>query len=167
MRLKEARKAARMTQTEVSKILGVNQNTYSYWENEKTKIDNVSLAKLAEIYNVSIDYLLDIAPQPIKGVRIPIYGSVPAGIPLDGNLFNPITLYNDLYRWLKHHHNITMHSLRHTYATRLLAEGIDVQTVAALLGDNVQTVINTYIHYSDSMRAAAAKNIEKIFCENF
>ena len=88
-------------------------------------------------------------------------------IPLDGNLFNPITLYNDLYRWLKHHHNITMHSLRHTYATRLLAEGIDVQTVAALLGDNVQTVINTYIHYSDNMRAAAAKSIEKIFCENF
>lgn len=83
MRLKEARKAARMTQTEVAKILGVNQNTYSYWENEKTKIDNVSLAKLAEIYNVSIDYLLDIAPQPIKGVRIPIYGSVPAGIPLE------------------------------------------------------------------------------------
>ena len=81
MRLKEARKAARMTQTEVAKILGVNQNTYSYWENEKTKIDNVSLAKLAEIYKVSIDYLLGVAP--VKGVRIPIYGSVPAGIPLE------------------------------------------------------------------------------------
>ena len=82
MRLKEARKAARMTQAEVAKILGVNQNTYSYWETGKTKIDNVSLSKLAEIFNVSIDYLLDIQP-PVKGVRVPIYGSVPAGIPLE------------------------------------------------------------------------------------
>ena len=82
MRLKEARKAARMTQEEVAKILGVNQNTYSYWETGKTKIDNVSLSKLAEIFNVSIDYLLDIQP-PVKGVRVPIYGSVPAGIPLE------------------------------------------------------------------------------------
>ena len=82
MRLKEARKAARMTQAEVAKILGVNQNTYSYWETGKTKIDNISLSKLAEIFNVSIDYLLDIQP-PVKGVRVPIYGSVPAGIPLE------------------------------------------------------------------------------------
>ena len=82
MRLKEARKAARMTQAEVAKILGVNQNTYSYWETGKTKIDNVSLSKLAEIFNVSIDYLLDIQP-PVKGVRVPIYGSVPAGVPLE------------------------------------------------------------------------------------
>ena len=82
MRLKEARKATRMTQAEVAKILGVNQNTYSYWETGKTKIDNVSLSKLAEIFNVSIDYLLDIQP-PVKGVRVPIYGSVPAGVPLE------------------------------------------------------------------------------------
>ena len=88
-------------------------------------------------------------------------------IPLDGNLFQPVSMYNDLYRWLKRHHGIKLHSFRHTYATRLLAEGVDVQTVAALLGDNVQTVIHTYIHYSDEMRAAAAKSIEKIFCENF
>lgn len=82
MMLKDARKAARMTQAEVAKILGVNQNTYSYWETGKTKIDNVSLSKLAEIFNVSIDYLLNIQP-PVKGVRVPIYGSVPAGIPLE------------------------------------------------------------------------------------
>jgi hypothetical protein len=39
--------------------------------------------------------------------------------------------------------------------------------VAALLGDNAKTVINTYIHYNDDMRSAAAKEIEKIFAENF
>lgn len=63
--------------------------------------------------------------------------------------------------------DLTPHCLRHTYATNLLAKGIDVQTVAALLGDNVNTVINTYIHYSDEMRKAAARNIQKIFANNF
>lgn len=84
MRLREARKAARMTQSEVAQQMNVNQNTYSYWENEKTKIDNVSLSKLAKIFNVTVDYLLGVdPPQPIKGIRIPIYGSVPAGVPLE------------------------------------------------------------------------------------
>lgn len=84
MRLREARKAARMTQSEVAQQMNVNQNTYSYWENEKTKIDNVSLSKLAKIFSVTVDYLLGVdPPQSVKGIRIPIYGSVPAGIPLE------------------------------------------------------------------------------------
>ena len=58
MRLKEARKAAHLTQAEVAAYVGVNQNTYSYWENEKTKIDNLSLQKLATLFSVSFDYLL-------------------------------------------------------------------------------------------------------------
>ncbi len=59
--------------------------------------------------------------------------------------------------------NLSVHCLRHTYATTLLAKGVDVRTVAALLGDDVKTVIGTYIHYSDDMRKAAAENIDKIF----
>lgn len=58
---------------------------------------------------------------------------------------------------------LSIHDLRHTYATRLLANGVDIKTVAALLGDTVQTVINTYIHYSDEMRAKAKTDIIKIF----
>jgi integrase len=63
--------------------------------------------------------------------------------------------------------DLSPHCLRHTYATNLLAKGMDIRTVAALLGDNAKTVINTYIHYNDDMRSAAAKEIEKIFAENF
>lgn len=58
MKLKEARKAANLTQAQVAAYVGVNQNTYSYWENKKTKIDNLSLQKLAKLFSVSIDYLL-------------------------------------------------------------------------------------------------------------
>jgi len=88
-------------------------------------------------------------------------------IRLDGNLFtNPYSLYVAMARKLKKF-GVNSHWFRHTYATRLLAKGMDVQTVAALLGDDVKTVINTYIHYTDEMRKAAANNIEKIFAENF
>lgn len=66
MRLKEARKQAGMTQQQVAAAVGVNQNTYSYWENEKTKIDNISLGKLAQIFNVTVDYLLGAPPENKK-----------------------------------------------------------------------------------------------------
>lgn len=62
MRLKEARKSAGLTQKEVATVVGVNQNTYSYWENGKTKIDSESLAKLSELFGVTTDFLLDKAP---------------------------------------------------------------------------------------------------------
>lgn len=57
----------------------------------------------------------------------------------------------------------SIHSFRHTYATTLLANGVDIQTVASLLGDNVNTVMNTYIHYCDEMRRKASKHITNIF----
>ena len=63
--------------------------------------------------------------------------------------------------------SLSPHCLRHTYATTLLGKGVDVRTVAALLGDDVKTVINTYIHYSDDMRKAAADSIKNIFSEEF
>lgn len=64
--------------------------------------------------------------------------------------------------------NKSIHSFRHTYATTLLAKGVDIRTVATLLGDNINTVINTYIHYSDEMRKRASQSIENIFSiQNF
>lgn len=62
MRLKEARKSAGLTQKEVAAVVGVNQNTYSYWENGKTRIDSESLAKLSKLFSVTTDYLLGKAP---------------------------------------------------------------------------------------------------------
>lgn len=63
MRLKEVRKAAGLTQKEVAAYVGVNQNTYSYWENGKTRIDSDSIAKLSKLFNVSVDYILDGSPR--------------------------------------------------------------------------------------------------------
>lgn len=59
--------------------------------------------------------------------------------------------------------HVTFHALRHTFATTLISHGVDVKTVAALLGDRMETVMKTYIHYTDDMRKSAARDIEKIF----
>ena len=46
---------------------------------------------------------------------------------------------------------ISLHNLRHTYATNLIANGIDFKTVAALIGDNVDMVMKVYSHVTDDM----------------
>lgn len=57
----------------------------------------------------------------------------------------------------------SIHQLRHTYGTLLLAHGVDVKTVSALMGDRVETIMKTYIHYTDDMRNQARDNVSKIF----
>ena len=56
--LRQARKAKGLTQAEVAQKIGLTQNGYSYWENGKAKIDKDQLLKLAELFEVSTDYLL-------------------------------------------------------------------------------------------------------------
>lgn len=57
-RLKTMRKVKRLTQQEIASKFNVSQNTYSYWENGKVNLDNATIAKLAEFYGVSVDFLL-------------------------------------------------------------------------------------------------------------
>ena len=57
----------------------------------------------------------------------------------------------------------SIHDLRHTYATKLLANGVDIKTVSALLGDSLPTVLKTYVHFSDDMRLKAADKVADIF----
>ncbi len=80
--LKQARKAKGLTQTEVAKIIGITQNGYSYWETGKSKIDNEQLKKLAELFDVSTDYLIGNDDVPKRNF-IPVLGNVSAGIPIE------------------------------------------------------------------------------------
>ena len=58
LRIKELRKQQNITQQQLSNYLGITQATLSGWENEKFEIDNNSLMKCADYFNVSLDYLL-------------------------------------------------------------------------------------------------------------
>ena len=46
-------------QVTVAKYLNVSQNTYSQYENGIISLTAETLIKLADFYNVSVDYLLD------------------------------------------------------------------------------------------------------------
>lgn len=58
MRLKELRIENKLTQAEVAQKLFISQNGYSGYENERTQPNIETLIKLADFYNVSIDYLV-------------------------------------------------------------------------------------------------------------
>lgn len=57
-RLKEIRKDHDYNQIEIAKILGITQVQYSRYETGERLIPINHLIRLAEFYNVSIDYLV-------------------------------------------------------------------------------------------------------------
>ena len=58
MLLKEERNKKKITQQEVAEVLNISQRTYSAYELGQTEPTIDTLCKLADYYNVSIDYLV-------------------------------------------------------------------------------------------------------------
>jgi transcriptional regulator with XRE-family HTH domain len=58
MRLKELRESKGLTQKEVAEIIGYSEIYYGRNENRKREPDISTLCKLAEYYNVTVDYLI-------------------------------------------------------------------------------------------------------------
>lgn len=81
--LKKARKAKGYTQVYVAKYIGLAQSSYSAWENGDTKIDPQQLVRLAKLYGTTVEYLIGDDAQAPGSLKIPVLGSVPAGIPLE------------------------------------------------------------------------------------
>lgn len=57
-RLKILRKEKKVTQGEIAKFLGIARTTYANYEQGTRQVDNKTLNKLADFFNVSTDYLL-------------------------------------------------------------------------------------------------------------
>jgi integrase len=78
----------------------------------------------------------------------------------DGSAEDPDVIgrrFGRCVRQLKQLPVIGLHGLRHTHATLLLEEGVDVKTVSERLGhDSVQTTLELYAHVTPKMRANAA-----------
>ncbi len=89
-RIAELRKTANISQAKLGKIIGVAQNTVCNWENGNREPDQVSLNKIADYFNVSVDYLLgrqatmDSPTPSVPGSKwIPVLRAVAAGVPLE------------------------------------------------------------------------------------
>lgn len=83
-RLRRLRKEKSYNQSKVANKIGVSQNAYSRYELGLAEPSADSLRLIADLYNVTIDYLLtgsDLKTE--KGIKIPVLGSIPAGIPIE------------------------------------------------------------------------------------
>ncbi|WP_432642856.1 tyrosine-type recombinase/integrase [Acidaminococcus sp.] len=86
---------------------------------------------------------------------------------INGTVFPPerlrtIQVYINEYIH-KHYPGRSLHAFRHTYATLMLHETGDINLVANLLGDTIQTVGITYANNTKDIQLAAAKAVNDIF----
>ena len=59
IRIRNLREDMDMTQTDMAKVLLISQRTYSYYESGGHDIPTEVLVRIADFYQVSVDYLLN------------------------------------------------------------------------------------------------------------
>ena len=83
-RLKVARKNKGYTQEALSRLVNVERSSIGKYESTNIMPSPAVINRLAEVLEVSTDYLLGRAPiRPKKNTWIPVYGNVAAGIPIE------------------------------------------------------------------------------------
>ena len=63
-RIRNLREDNDLTQQNVADELNVNRRTYAAYENGVNSMTPETLIKIAEFYNVSVDYLLELTDNP-------------------------------------------------------------------------------------------------------
>lgn len=128
-----------------------NHKTITYEDLPKTNnsirelpISNQLLSTLKELKSISkSDYVV----ASYKGTSIKIRAYQKSF----ENLLNKLKI--------KHY---SFHSLRHTFATRLLENGVDVKTISELMGHSSPTItLNRYVHTNIENKRKAMNNLAK------
>ena len=85
---------------------------------------------------------------------------------LNGKPMNPCTFTYRFKLILKANNlplDLNVHSLRHTNASLLIAQGVDVRTVASLLGHaQASTTLDIYAHAFDKNKREAQQKLGKV-----
>lgn len=85
-RIKELRLQNKISQQELSSHLGVARSTVAMWESGASQPDHATVIKIADLFNVTTDYLLGRetpVTTPTPWPSIPILGNVAAGTPAE------------------------------------------------------------------------------------
>lgn len=86
--LKKYRKLKGLTQERLANLVGMSKTSVVLWESDKREPQNKELIKMAEIFNVPVDVLLDVIPTfsntetyetSTDQIYRPILGTVKAG----------------------------------------------------------------------------------------
>ena len=81
---------------------------------------------------------------------------------------NPLRAKNISYQWKKilKDCNIShkkFHAIRHTYASMLLKNGVDIETVAELMGHTAISITQIYLHSSNNQKYDAVNKLNYLF----
>lgn len=82
------------------------------------------------------------------------------GNPLKGK--NVSTAWNKILKKCNIPHK-KFHSIRHTYASMLLKNGVDIQTVSELMGHSDISITQIYLHSSETQKHDAINKINYLF----
>lgn len=63
-RIRDLRNDKDLNQTQIASMLGMSQTGYSKYETGENDVPTSVLIKLADIYNVSVDYILNRTDNP-------------------------------------------------------------------------------------------------------
>lgn len=105
-KIRELRKQKGLTQTQLADELNVEFSNVSKWELGKNDPSKELIAKMAKLFNVSIEYLLGISDNPTPDtlptatVKIPLLGNIAAGQPIEAveNVEDYVYISEDMSR---------------------------------------------------------------------
>lgn len=81
---------------------------------------------------------------------------------INGRIFfdiNPNSIYtNTFYRF-----KVSAHCFRHTFATNLVSSGIDLTIAAQIIGDDLKTVLSTYVQVNEDKKLNEFEKVRAMF----
>lgn len=76
----------------------------------------------------------------------------------------PYELIDDEGNATTQYKGVSLHALRHTFATRMIENGVDVKTVSELLGHaSIEITLNTYVHSTNEAKRKAIDKMEQLY----
>ncbi len=84
-KIKNLRNMRRLTQAEFARLMGVSTSAVSMWETEQREPDLGTIGKIADFFNVSVDYLMgrdaqesgaDPLDEQLKDIAFALYGEM-------------------------------------------------------------------------------------------
>lgn len=71
--IRALRKQRQLSMKELGQIVGVAESTISLYENEKREPDLATLSRIADYFNVTVDYLLGRSTDPERDEKPPLH----------------------------------------------------------------------------------------------
>lgn len=154
------------------------------WKNIDLKNNCITIERsVKEVYiydneeNKHIETIFQIPKTTNSFRKIPIPESIvkllkqnqnKSGLVFHDNANQPLRAKNVSYQWAKilKECNIPhkkFHSIRHTYASMLLKNGADIESVAELMGHTAISITQIYLHSTDTQKNDVVNKINYIF----